>query len=54
MKKKLLLLSACIVMGFSLPLLAQNDSSRTSPTNKVFSDSIQIENDTTPLAICSL
>ena len=46
MKKKLLLLSACIVMGFSLPLLAQNDSSRTSPTNKVFSDSIQIENDT--------
>jgi len=33
-------------MGYSLPVLAQNDSSRTSPPNKVLSDSIQIENDT--------
>ena len=46
MKKTLLLLSVCILMGYSFPVLAQNDSSRTNPTNKVLSDSIQIESDT--------
>ena len=46
MKKTFLLLSFCFLMGYSLPVLAQNDSSRTSPPNKVLSDSIQIENDT--------
>ena len=46
MKKTFLLLTTCILMGFSLPVLAQNDSSRTSPKVKVLSDSIQIESDT--------
>jgi len=46
MKKTLLLLSVCVLMGYSFPVLAQNDSSRTNPTNKVLSDSIQIESDT--------
>jgi hypothetical protein len=41
MKKTFLLLTACILMGFSLPVLAQNDSSRTNPRTKVLSDSIQ-------------
>ena len=46
MKKTFLPLSLCILMSFSLPVLAQNDSSRTSPKVKVLSDSIQIESDT--------
>jgi len=46
MKKTFLLLTACILMGFSLPVLAQNDSSRTNPTTKVLPDSIHIANDT--------
>ena len=46
MKKTLLLLSVCVLMGYSFPVLAQNDSSRTNPTNEVLSDSIQIESDT--------
>jgi hypothetical protein len=33
-------------MCFSFPVLAQNDSSRTSPKAKVLSDSIQIKSDT--------
>jgi hypothetical protein len=41
MKKTFLLLTACILMGFSLPVLAQNDSSRTNPRTKILSDSIQ-------------
>jgi hypothetical protein len=41
MKKTFLLLTACILMGFSLPVLAQNDSSRTNPRTKLLSDSIQ-------------
>jgi hypothetical protein len=41
MKKTFLLLSLCILISFSLPVLAQNDSSRTNPTTKVLSDSIQ-------------
>ena len=44
MKKTFLPLSLSILIGFSLPVLAQNDSSRSSP--KVLSDSIQIESDT--------
>ncbi len=46
MKKIFLPLTICFCLGFSLPLLAQNDSSRTSPLVKVVSDSIQIESDT--------
>lgn len=46
MKKTFLPLSLCLLIGFSLPVLAQNDSSRTSPKVKVLSDSIQIESDT--------
>ena len=46
MKKTFLLLTASILMGFSLPVLAQNDSSRTNPTTKVLPDSIHIANDT--------
>ena len=46
MKKTFLPLSLSILIGFSLPVLAQNDSSRTSPKVKVLSDSIQIESDT--------
>jgi hypothetical protein len=41
MKKTFLLLTAWILMGFSLPVLAQNDSSRTNPRTKLLSDSIQ-------------
>ena len=46
MKKTFLQLSLCLLIGFSLPVLAQNDSSRTSTKVKVLSDSIQIESDT--------
>ena len=46
MKKTFLLLTACILMGFSLPVLAQNDSLRTNSTTKVLPDSIHIANDT--------
>lgn len=46
MKKTFLTLSVCFLMSFSLPILAQNDSSRTSPKVKVLSDSIQIKTDT--------
>ena len=46
MKKPFLPLSLCLLIGFSLPVLAQNDSSRTSPKVKVLSDSIKIESDT--------
>ena len=41
MKKTFLPLSLCLLIGFSLPVLAQNDSSRTSPKVKVLSDSIE-------------
>ena len=46
MKKTFLPLSVCFLMCFSIQVLAQNDSSRTSPTAKVLSDSIQIKSDT--------
>ena len=46
MKKRFLPLSVCFLMCFSFPVLAQNDSSRTSPKAKVLSDSIQIKSDT--------
>ena len=46
MKKTFLPLSVCFLMCFSFPVLAQNDSSRTSPKAKVLSDSIQIKSDT--------
>jgi hypothetical protein len=46
MKKTFLPLSVCFLMCFSIQVLAQNDSSRTSPKVKVLSDSIQIESDT--------
>ena len=46
MKKTFLQLSVCLLMCFSIQVLAQNDSSRTSPTAKVLSDSIQIKSDT--------
>ena len=46
MKKPFLLLSVCFLICFSNQVLAQNDSSRTSPTAKVLSDSIYKENDT--------
>ncbi len=41
MKKRFLPLSVCFLMCFSFPVLAQNDSSRTSPKAKVLSDSIK-------------
>ena len=41
MKKTFLLLTACFLMCFSIQVFAQNDSSRTNPTAKVLSDSIQ-------------
>ena len=41
MKKTFLPLSVCFLMCFSIQVLAQNDSSRTSPTAKLLSDSIQ-------------
>ena len=44
MKKTFLPISVCFLMCFSIQVLAQNDSSRTSP--KVLSDSIQIKSDT--------
>ena len=46
MKKTFLPLSVCFLMCFSIQVLAQNDSSRTSPTAKLLSDSIQIKSDT--------
>ena len=46
MKKTFLPLSVCFLMCFSIHVLAQNDSSRTSPKAKVLSDSIQIKSDT--------
>lgn len=46
MKKTFLPLSVCFLMCFSITVLAQNDSSRTSPTAKVLSDSILIKTDT--------
>ena len=46
MKKTFLPLSVCFLMCFSIQVLAQNDSSRTSPTAKVLLDSIQIKSDT--------
>jgi hypothetical protein len=44
MKKTFLPISVCFLMCFSIQVLAQNDSSRTS--HKVLSDSIQIKSDT--------
>jgi len=45
MKKTFLPLSVCFLMCFSIQVLAQNDSSRTSPTTKVLLDTIQNSND---------
>lgn len=46
MKKTFLPLTACFLMCFSIQVFAQNDSSRTNPTAKVLSDTIQKSNDT--------
>jgi hypothetical protein len=46
MKKTFLPLSACFLMCFSIQVFAQNDSSITSPTAKVLSDTILKSNDT--------
>jgi hypothetical protein len=46
MKKTFLPLTICLSMCLSIQVLAQNDSSRTSPTTKVLSDSIYKANDT--------
>lgn len=46
MKKTFLALSVCFLMCSSNQVLAQNDSSRTSPSGKVLTDSIYRANDT--------